>query len=222
VISTLLWRCPCCQSDDALRHKTYWFRNDEVECQACRTAWEVQRIIGQDYRLTVIRGDPVSIGRGRWLADWYDLMKAGLRLTPKPNVALPLEPGEECYLQSRVAYMFAEKDNPVYGLWTREEAPWEAEKNPGLSFMKKWAAGCLWLTSERFVWTSGRRTLTFRLKRVNAAYAQGNRFFAIIYGHRLYKLKFRQESILKWVTYTALVAKRVEQVADHRIAVSNY
>lgn len=217
----LLWRCPFCHVEEALRHKVHWFRNDEIECRACGTAWDVRRVIGRDFRLAVIRGEPSTIGREKALADWYDLMKAGMRLAPKPDVGLPLEVGEDCYLQSRVAELFVEEDNPLLELWT-EEAPWAAERDPGRSIMKKGASGQLWLTSERFIWMSDKQRLTFRLTRVIAAYAQGNRFFAFIYGQRLYKLRFRQESILKWLTYTALVAQRLEQVADHRIALSNY
>jgi hypothetical protein len=221
VIPTLLWRCPVCQVEDALQHKVHWFRTDEVECRACKTAWEVRRVLGRDFRLRVIGGMPAMMGKEKALADWYDLMKAGVRLVPRPEVGLSLEQGEECYLHSRMAELFMEEDNPLLGLWT-EEAPWASEREPGLSFTKKGASGHLWLTGARFIWTSGEQRLTFQLTRVVAAYAQGNRFFAIIYGQRLYKVRFLRESILKWLTYTALVAQRLEQTADHRIALSNY
>jgi hypothetical protein len=221
VIPTLLWRCPLCHVEDALQHTVHWFRNDEVECRACSTAWEVWRVLGRDFRLRVVGGEPAMIGREEALADWYDLMKASVRLVPRPEVGPSLEEGEDCYLRSHMADLFMEEDNPLLELWT-EEAPWASERDPGLSFTEKAASGHLWLTSERFIWMSGEQRLTFRLTRILAAYAQGNRFFAIIYGQRLYKLRFRQESILKWLTYTALVAQRLEQVADHRIALSNY
>jgi hypothetical protein len=221
VIPTLLWRCPLCHVKDALQHMVHWFRNDEVECRACNTVWEVRRVLGRDFRLRVIRGEPSTIGKEKALAGWYDLMKAGLRLVPRSEVDVSLEAGEDCYLHSRMTELLMEEDNPLLELWT-EEAPWASERDPGLSFTKKAGSGQLWLTSDRFIWMSGEQRLTFRLTRVMAAYAQGNRFFAIIYGQRLYKLKFRQESILKWLTYTALVAQRLEQVTDHRIALSNY
>jgi hypothetical protein len=149
-------------------------------------------------------------------------MKAGVGLAPHPLVDAALEPGEECYLQSRMAELFVEEDSPLLGVWMEEEAPREVEGDRLLSFMKRGAIGQLALTSERFIWMSRDRRLTFQLQRVNAAYAQGKRFFVLIYGQRLYKLRFRQESILKWLTYTALVAKHNERMVDHRIALSNY
>jgi hypothetical protein len=178
-------------------------------------------VIGQDFRLTVTRGVPSLIGQEKSLADWYDVMKAGVRLVPKPEVGLTLEEGEECYLQSRLAELFVEEDNPLLQLWA-EEAPSVVERDASTSFTKIGASGQLWLTSERFIWTSGKQRLNFRITRVMAAYAQGNRFFAIIYGQRLYKMRFRQESLLKWLTYMGLIAQRLEQVAGHRIALSNY
>jgi len=222
MISTLLWQCPLCHVDDALRHKTKWFRPDEVRCTQCGTVWEVQRVIGDDYLLKVIHGEPSTIGEQRPLAEWYDLMKAGLRLVAREDPSLRLEPGEELYVQSRQAELLAEEDSPLFGRWGEGEAPWQKEGDLGLSFMKRWDTGRLSLTSERLIWTGDRGTLTFRLKKVISVHTEVTFFLGLLYGLRLYKFRFREESILKWLTYIALTARRIEEVYHHRISVSNY
>jgi hypothetical protein len=47
-------------------------------------------------------------------------------------------------------------------------------------------------------------------------------YLGLLYGLCLYKFSFDEESILKWLTYIALAAKRIQDVYQHRIAVSNY
>lgn len=218
----LLWRCPLCHVDDALKHKAHWFRKEEVECTYCGTAWEVRRVIGDDFFLIVVHGEPSMVGQRRPLAEWYDLMKASLSLVARKDSSLHLEPGEELYVQGRQAQLFLEEDNPLYGSWAKEEAPWEKEGDLGQSFLKRCDRGRLSLTSQRFVWRGERRMLTFWLKKVNSAYTEVHRYFSLLYGLRIYKFRFQEESILKWLTYTALVARRIEQVYHHRISLSNY
>jgi hypothetical protein len=78
MIPTLLWQCPLCHTNDALRQQQRWFRLDTVDCTNCRTVWEVQRMIGEDFRLEVIHGAPSATGSQMPLAQWYDLVKGGL------------------------------------------------------------------------------------------------------------------------------------------------
>jgi len=219
VIPTLLWRCPACRVDDALRHDTHWFKNHEVHCTCCGTVWGVQRVIGNDYLLTVVRGDPSTIGQQRPLAEWYEFMKAGVKLAAREAPSVCLEGGEEVYVQSGDAQLFVEADSPLFGSWDDEEAPWQRQGNLGLYVMKRWDKGRLSLTNGRFIWAGSQRTLSFRFTRVNSAYTENVTFFGLFYRLRTYKVSFREESVLKWLTYTALAAQRLDH---HRIILTNY
>jgi hypothetical protein len=222
MIPTLLWQCPVCHCDNALRQQSRWWHPDEVWCTRCGTAWELERVIGNDYRLTVIRGESSTLGSQQPLAAWYDLMKAGVRLQPREKGSLRLEAGEEVYVESREAELIVEDDNPLLARWDEGEAPSQKEGDLGLSFTKRWDRGQLFLTSERLLWTGRKGQLTFWLRRVNSVHTEVTWFFGVLYGLCSYKFKFHDESILKWLTYTALTAKRIEQRYQHRIAVSNY
>ena len=156
------------------------------------------------------------------LAAWYDLVKTGLRLVPLTDPAMRLAAGEELYVCSRQAKILTEEANPLFEAWQKDEAPWEKEGELRLSIVRKWDTGRLYLTSERFVWVGNGGTLTFRLQKVNSAYAEVHRYFCLLYGLQIYKFRFQDESILKWLTYTALVAKRIEQAYRHQISLSNY
>jgi len=222
MIPTLLWQCPLCHTDDALAHKVYWLRRDEVRCTRCGTVWVVQRVIGSDYLLTVTQGTPEQIGWQQPLAAWYDLMKAGLKLSPKEPSPLNLEPGEEIYMQSRGARLFAEEDSRLFQQWSETEAPAQKDGAIGLSFMRPWDRGRLILSSERLIWLGERGTLHFQLGRVNSVHTEVTWYLGLLYGLCLYKFRFDEESILKWLTYIALAAKRIDEVYHHRITTSNY
>jgi hypothetical protein len=222
MIPTLLWQCPLCHVDDALRHEPHWFRHDEVWCRQCGTVWEVRRVIGDDYLLTVTHGILAAVGQQRPLAEWYDLMKAGIRLAAKQTSTHRLEAAEEVYLQSQQAELLAEEDNPLFVRWNEEEAPWRKNTDIGLSFMKRWDKGRLLLTSERLLWEGSRQRLTFRLRKLNSMHTEVTWYLGLLYGLYRYKFRFREESILKWLTYTASVAGRIEEVHQHRIAFSNF
>jgi len=222
MIPMLLWRCPLCHRDAALRHRAHWSRDDELKCRHCRSAWVVHRMIGGDFILTVTHGDASLVGQARPLAEWYDCMKAGFSLVPLDQPSVHLAPGEDLYLHSQQAKLMAEEANPLFDDWEKDEAPWEKPRDLSLSLIKAYGRGQLWLTSERFLWVGDGRTLTFRLSKVNSVYAEVHRYFCLLYGLQIYKFGFRGESILKWLTYTARVTKRLEQVTDHQVTISNY
>lgn len=222
MIPTLLWQCPICHCDDALRQQAHWWRPSEVWCTRCGTAWELRRVVGDDYRLTVIRGEPSILGRQQPLGAWYDLMKAGVKLLPKEKSASWMEAGEAVYAESRGAELFVEEDNPLLAHWDNGEAPSQKSGDLGLSFMRRWDRGQLVLTNERIYWNGRKGQLTFWLKRMNSVHTEVTWFLGVLYGLCSYKFRFRDESILKWLTYTALAAKRIEQCYQHRISFSNY
>jgi hypothetical protein len=222
MIPTLLWQCPLCHTDDALKHTPHWFRPDKLRCNACATVWEVQRLIGNDFRLKVIAGEPAILGDERPLAAWYDLMKAGMRLVVREAPSLHLEAGEALYVQSRRVHLLAEEDSPLFGQWQEHDAPWRKAGDSGLAFMKKWDSGRLALTNERLIWRGERGTLSFRLTKVNSVHTEITWYLGLLYGLCLYKFQFHEESILKWLTYLGLTAKRVEEHHHHHISLSNY
>ncbi|HXH09415.1 MAG TPA: hypothetical protein VNP04_06610 [Alphaproteobacteria bacterium] len=222
MIPTLLWQCPICHTDDALRHTIHWFRPDEVRCNACATIWEVQRVIGDDYRLKVVAGESTWLGQQRPLAEWYDLMKAGIQLVARQAPCLRLQAGEEVYVQSRQALLLAEQDSLLFSRWVETEAPRQRQGDLGLSFMKKCDTGTLSLTNERLIWTGARWTLSFRLTKVTSVHTEITWYLGLLYGLCLYKFQFDEESILKWLTYIGYAAKRIEERYQHHISLSNY
>ena len=221
-IPTLLWQCPVCHRDEALQDEKSWFRPSAVRCRHCETVWLVERFQDDDYHLRVVQGDPTILGQERPLAGWYDVMKAGLRLVPHEDPAVRLEAGEELYVCSQEAWMEAESDNPLFHRWDETDAPREQTRGLGLTLMRRWDRGRLFLTSERFIWMGSRGRVSFRLTRVNSAHVQARRSFGLLYGLRRYRFCFRQDSLLKWLTLTALVGRRIEQLHGHRIGTTNY
>jgi 1-acyl-sn-glycerol-3-phosphate acyltransferase len=219
-IPSLLWQCPLCHADEALRHQTSWFRPAAVECHHCGTVWVVERYRDDDYHLKVARGNPAVLGQERPLAAWYASMKDGLRLTGQEDPAVILDAGEELYVRSGEAWLELEQDNPLLDRWDGEDAPSQPAGDLGL--MKEWDRGRLFLTSDRFIWRGNRRRLTFRLTTVRSAHIHTVRFFGFLYGLRRYRFRFREDRLLKWLTSTALVAQRIERVSGHRISTTNY
>jgi hypothetical protein len=57
---------------------------------------------------------------------------------------------------------------------------------------------------------------------VNSAHIHTVLFFGLLYGTRRYRFSFRHDSLLKWLTSTAMVAHRIEQVGGHRITTTSY
>jgi hypothetical protein len=222
MIPMLLWRCPFCHKDDALSYKRLWLRDGELACAECGTVWTVQRVIGSDFLLTVRRGEPSVEGMTKPLAAWYDLMKSSFKLMPKEDPPMPLSFGEEFYLRARRSELWVEQDSPLLQQWEKEEPPCERAGALGLSFMSPWDRGQFSLTSERGLWEGQRGSLLFWLTKVNAAYAEKHRFLCLQYGIRIYKIRFEEESVLKWLSYIALVAERIERIHQHRISLSNY
>ncbi len=221
-IPSLLWQCPICHEDEALYHRTPWSKPAEVQCRHCGTGWVVERFRDDDYHLKVVQGNPTTLGQERSLAAWYDVMKAGLRLVPQEDPAVALDAGEELYLRSREAWLEVEADNPLFRHWDGEDAPREQASNLGPSLMTRWDRGRLFLTSERFIWVGRRGRLNFPLTKLHSTHLQTILFFGFLYGVRRYRFSFRGDSLLRWLTYTALVAQRVEQIHGHRISTTNY
>ena len=222
MITILLWRCPLCNTDDALSYRVRWLRPDHLSCAHCGTEWQVQRVIGDDYRLRVIKGEASSIGLELPLAEWYDRMKAGFRLTPLQQDSVALGHGELLYLRGQEAAMIVRADNPLLVGWDQRDAPMGPLAQ---ELVPKWETlepGCLYMTEQRLIWEGEETACDFWWERVNAVFTWFTRAFGIMYGTTTYRFSIPGQSVLKWLTYSGELAKALEARSGRRIAVSHY
>jgi len=225
VIPTLLWRCPLCATNDALLHITRRLRADRVECTQCGTAWRVSRVPGDSFYLELVQG-AAGVGDKRSIAAWYDTMKETIRLEPIHDPAMSMEAGEVLYLASGAVELQAEETDPIF-FPQQEGRPSAVDKREiGSAVVGR---GRLFLTSRRLAWQGGdaageqrSQTKSFPLTQVNSAYAMMDYAVAFLIGTRLYTVHFLHESLLKWVTYVALVARQVLAETGHRITTSHF
>jgi hypothetical protein len=244
VIPDLLWRCPLCASNDALRHSQRWLRREVVNCTVCGAQWRVKRVVGDNFYLKIIHpgGNPTAYSPGFELSitAWYDLMKQTVHLKALPEPSSLLEVGEELYLASEQATLWAEAQPAFSRVDTLSPAAAEIIPPPGADLPGIEAVGGqvgqgqLFLTNQRMIWLPSSVTaehpkpsadpqpFTFPLHQVNGIYAILNLGLAVVIGMRLYYLRFAHESPLKWVTYAALLAPQVQAESGHQILTSHY
>jgi len=223
MIPTLLWRCPLCATDDALVHVERRFRADRVHCRACRAEWRLRRVTGDNFYLRLIAsqgGVPLDGDDERSVTAWYDAIKATLRLEPRHDSALALQPGEVLYLTSGPAELVAEEGDPLFFAVPPGAGTPRLDKRDVEG--KLAGRGRLWLTNRHLIWQGEGLSQSWPLARLNSAYAFLNHGVMFLVDMRLYTVHFLQESLLKWVTYVALVAPLVEAETGHRITTSNF
>jgi hypothetical protein len=226
MIPMLLWRCPLCATDDALEQIARLLRAERVRCRACGAEWRMRRVPGDTFYLRLIRAgqgtDAIArpaLGNERSIAAWYDAMKATVSLTPIREPALTLLPGEILYLASGPVRLQAEETDPIF--FPAPESPPVVRTAKREVRGKAVGEGRLFLTDGRLVW-QGEAMYAFPLVRLNSAYALTDDGLALMVEMRLYTVRFLRESLLKWVTHIALVARQVEAATGHRIATSHY
>jgi hypothetical protein len=154
----------------------------------------------------------------RSLAAWYDQMKESLRLEPIHDPALALDPAETLYLASGAAEFQAEASDPLFFPASEPCRKMDKRHIEGRSAGR----GRLFLTNRRLVWLSEASPRAFPLARLNSAYAVMDLGLALMVERRLYTVYFFEESLLKWVTYLALVAQQVLAETGHRIETSHF
>ncbi|MBN1660179.1 MAG: hypothetical protein JXA93_17395 [Anaerolineae bacterium] len=221
MIPMLLWRCPVCGGDDALEHVERRFRAGVVHCAQCGARWRVRRVAGDGFYLALVAGRDGARPDNRDerpLAAWYDAMKATVRLVPRDDGALTTEPGEVLYLASGIAELHAEASDPLFFPSPAARRKVDKREIEGRCVGR----GRLFLTSRRLVWAGEGPPHSFPLARLNSAYAVMDVGLALMVERRLYSVHFLQESLLKWVTYLALVARQVEAETGHRIETSHF
>jgi hypothetical protein len=198
MIPVLLWRCPICGTDDALRQKIGWWKPDRLWCVNCYMFWEVRRVIDGDYQLRVVGGDTSWLGQEAPLSEWYDRMKAGLKLSPISDPSLKLEADEVLWVKSRRVKLL--------------QATSPHHENAGHS-RKKRGPGQLFLTSQRLIWRGSSEVEDLWLRKLRGVRTRMQRRLVVQYGdEKVYRFHFDEESGLKWATYIALALRHIEQV----------
>lgn len=224
MIPHLLWRCPLCATNDALRQRRRFFRPQQLHCTHCAATWDVRRVIGDDYWLKLVASPahPDRLGTDLPLRRWYAAMKETLSLVPIGDPAVTLEEGERLYLASRRVLLAAEADDPLFFADGREGGT--SPEGDGRRLRRgQVGPGRFFLTDRRLIWQGeDGRECSFSLERLNSVYALFNMAILILYETRLYQARFPQESLLKWVTYFAYVAKEVKDTTGHLITTSNF
>jgi hypothetical protein len=223
MIPTLLWRCPLCATNDALLHVERCFGADRVHCRHCQAEWRLRRVPGDNFYLNLVIGQdgtPPHADDERSVTAWYAAMKATLRLEPLWEPPVALEAGEALYLASGPAALIAEEDDPLFFPVPPGRGTLRLDK--GDVGGKPAGRGRLLLTNRRLIWQGEGVTCSWPLARLNSAYAFLNYGIMFLVEMRLYTVHFLQESLLKWVTYVALVAPLVEAETGHRITTSNF
>ena len=227
MIPLLLWRCPLCATNDALVHIPRLFRADLVRCRRCHAEWRVRRVPGDNFYLKLVRvgraagnGIPARVGTERTITAWYDLMKSTVSLVPIHDPEVNLPPDEMLYLASDTVELEAEESDPSF---------FPVPESPEATRVEKWkvrgrvvGTGRLFLTDRRLLWRGEGVSRSFPLRRLNPAFALMGYRLALMVEMRLYLVRFLEESVLKWVTYLALVARQVEAKTGHRIVTSHF
>jgi hypothetical protein len=220
MIPLLIWRCPYCATHDALVEKRRLFRPLKIRCKNCGTIWRERREVGVDCWLGVIQSPsyPDQIGVERKSKEWYALIKAGFKLTPLEAPAIPLEEDEQLYLISRNTELTATADNPLFFDPDLDDAPNDLRKTS-----RKVGEGRVLLTNQRLIWEGvDGGNVTLPLTRLNSVSALRNKDLILLYEMHMISLRFKEESLLKWLTYFSKVSEEVQRNSAHTITTSRF
>jgi hypothetical protein len=194
----------------------------------------MRRVPGDNFYLKLVKGasgvgdDRLLAPCGPGLAVGYAAMKRTVRLAPIHDSAALLQPGEVLYLASGPAQLQVEEDDPLFFPERGDELSTAEKREVGGVTVGR---GRLFLTNRRLVWLGevsprvGRGSsavVSFPLTRVNSVYAMMDFGVVFLIEMRLYAVYFLEESLLKWVTYAALVARQVLAETGHRITTSHF
>jgi hypothetical protein len=220
MIPNLLWRCPLCETNDALKQKNRLFRSMTIHCSHCQTLWQAKRVIGDDFQLQVLESPkyPTEKGVNLPLAHWYDRMKATVSLEPISDPDVALEPGEHLYLASWETTLVVEEKDPIVA-----DLDEESRKISAYSQGIVVGVGRIFLTDRRLIWQGSESwRYDFPLTQVNSAFIAGNHTLMVLYELRILDFRFKRESLLKWLTYFGHVGKMIQETQGHSITTSNY
>ena len=232
MIPTLLWRCPLCETNDALIHLPRRLRADLVRCTHCSAQWRVRRVLGDDYYLKLVKGTEESVekrprrscldlrGLELPLREWYEMMKRSVSLVAVEDPPVSLQSGELAYLVSGPVDLTAEANDPLFfsDMAKSEDIILEKSKIEGVMVGR----GVLILTNRQLVWQGEGSVCFFPLESISSAHTLLDYGVAFMVGMRLYIACFLEESVLKWITYLTLVAGELEEETGHRIVTSRF
>lgn len=223
MITLLLWRCPQCRTDDTMRAAKRLLGPATVQCTACGTRWLVRRVPGHDYRLRVIAGEAALIGAELPLAEWYARLKAGLGLRARPAGPLALEPGEEAYTCDEDVALIVRRGTPLPPLGQDRHAPaaWPP-RQPRPEAWETVGRGRLCLTNRRLLWQAPSGGYDFHWPAVRAVFGFLTVHMGIIYGDVAYRFQPPKGTLLKWLTYSRLLAEHLKEATGQSIAVPYY
>lgn len=222
-IPQLLWQCPVCHTDDALLHKRPRFRPEILDCRACGTLWQVQRIPGKDYRLKVVAGHPDVVGLDMALSAWYDEMRAGFQLRPISVGNLELPEGEAVYLKADGVALVPYKPSALFEQWTSGEAP--RAQPGGQDVSPGWediGAGQLLVTNERLLWKGSQGDLEFRWPAFRAVFLAWLGIIGITYGSAMYRFDLGPEPARKWLAYVGTLAQEAAELEGRSMTLSPF
>jgi hypothetical protein len=222
-IALVLWRCPVCGTDDALIHERPWFGPQRVGCQACETAWEVDRVVGKDFRLEIMEGPADLVGLNMALSTWYDEMKRNFEPSSIPVSGVDLAPDEEVYLEASDVALSPHRPNVLFDGWTGREPPQtQPPERPQLADWPSVGKGRLLLTSHRLLWQGPQGELDFKWSSVRAVYIWLLNTLGIRYGTAPYRFSLSQEVGLKWLTYAGTMALEAAEREGHKVTTSAF
>jgi 1-acyl-sn-glycerol-3-phosphate acyltransferase len=222
-IGQVLWRCPVCHAEDAIRMVGGLLQKMTVRCVTCDTRWTLKREYERDFRLCVIKGPDPLLGLEMALAAWYDGMKCNFKPALRQVDGANLMPDEEAYLAADGVSLLPYRPNPLFDGWSEREAP---RKQPGGHHeLADWASagkGRLVLTSRRLLWQGAEREVDFYWHGATAVYLWLQNTLGIRYGAAPYRFKLAKEPGLKWLTYAGTLAKEAAARTGRKLMTSDY
>jgi hypothetical protein len=180
----------------------------------------VKRSIGEDFWLHVIESPeyPSEKGTHLTLAQWYDRMKATISLEPISNPEITLDPEEQLFLASMETSLLVDPKDPIVND-IKDNSPRIDRYTQGIVVGK----GRVFLTNHRFIWQGGENwRYDFPLTKINSVYIAADQTLVVLYELRILDLRFKQESMLMWLTYFGHVGKMIQKTHGHLITTSNY
>ncbi len=172
-VTRLLYRCPNCQTYEGLK-LVRPLSSNAIECASCFSSW----------RLTVSNHLVPLDENGRAFEERLPLDEVYRQIRQFPLVPqsggrhLRLDPGEVLYLRSRAHFLRREDVFPR---------------------IRTLSVGRLYLTSRRLVFRNRYRiVLEAPLAEIKGLSTEAGNRFNFVYGGKVYNVRFRGESILKW------------------------
>ena len=217
MLQTLLWSCPLCKTHDSIRQLERRFSNDQIECSACQSQWDLIRVVGgPDFRLRLKSGNNGS--QDKPLSEWYDLMMEKFVLEPIEHPSWPL-PGvslsdEHLYLHSPVIAGLASPDDPIFQQPDLKFPP-EGHSPMGL---RPVGPGQLFFTDQRLIFSLiNNSTISMPWSDLRSVDTLMDMVFNVGFDDKVYGFVLKGQSVLKWLAHARLLIRQTENGNGHRV-----